>query len=138
MGVQAPGTKYMSNDELKQLQTLGGANVHNDYLQFLCEHGLVGFGLLVVIFLLLIVPIFHSWFKLYRAACFMRTAASPPSPRALYCLPPATLWILLGNAALLICASGDCPMRSLAVLSTFFVSLACADGYLPREQDAHR
>ena len=131
-------TKYMTNDELKQLQTLGGANVHNDYLQFLCEHGLVGFGLLVVIFLLLIVPIFHSWFKLYRAACFMRTEASPPSPRALYCLPPGTLWILLGNVALLICASGDCPMRSLAVLSAFFVSLACADGYLPREQEGHR
>ena len=131
-------TKYMTDDELKQLQTLGGANVHNDYLQFLCEHGLVGFGLLVVIFLLLVVPIFRDWFKLYRAACFTRAAASPPSPRVLYCLPAGTLWILLGNVALLICAGGDCPMRSLAVLSAFFVSLACADGYLPREQEGHR
>ena len=131
-------TKYMTNDELKQLQTLGGANVHNDYLQFLCEHGTVGFGLLVLMFILLVAPIFREWFKLYRAACFMRTDASPPSPRALYCLPPGTLWILLGNVALLICASGDCPMRSLAVQSAFFVSLACADGYLPREQGGGR
>ena len=131
-------TKYMTNDELKQLQTLGGANVHNDYLQFLCEHGTVGFGLLVLVFILLVAPIFREWFKLYRAACFMRTDASPPSPRALYCLPPGTLWILLGDVALLICASGDCPMRSLAVQSAFFVSLACADGYLPREQGGGR
>lgn len=131
-------TKYMTNDELKQRQIVGGANVHNDYLQFLCEHGTVGFGLLVLVFVLLVVPTFRDWFKLYRAACFMRTDASPPSPRALYCLPPGTLWILLGNVALLICASGDCPMRSLAVLSAFFVSLACADGYLPREHGGGR
>ncbi|MBR1587898.1 MAG: O-antigen ligase family protein [Kiritimatiellae bacterium] len=131
-------TKYMTNDELKQLQTLGGANVHNDYLQFLCEHGTVGFGFLVLAFVLLVSPIFREWFKLYRAARFMRTAAAPPSPRALYCLPPGTLWILLGNAALLVCASGDCPMRSLAVLSAFFVSLACADGYLPRDHGGGR
>lgn len=131
-------TKYMTNDELKQLQTLGGANVHNDYLQFLCEHGVVGAGLLAVIVLLLVAPIFRGWFTLYRAARFVRTAASPPSPRALYCLPAGTLWILLGNAALLLCASGDCPLRSLAVQSAFFVSLACADGYLPREQESRR
>ncbi len=131
-------TKYMTNDELKQLQVLGGANVHNDFLQFLCEHGTIGFGFLVIIFVLLVAPIFREWFKLYRAACFMRTDSSPPSPRALYCMPPGTIMILLGDAALLICASGDCPMRSLAVLSAFFVSLACAEGYLPREQGSHR
>lgn len=131
-------TKYMTDDELKQLQLLGGANVHNDYLQFLCEHGLVGFGLLVVIFLLLVSPLFRCWFKLYRAARFLRTEALPASPRALYCLPAGTLWIMLGDAALLICASGDCPLRSLAVMSAFFVSLACADGYLPHEQGGGR
>ena len=131
-------SKYMTNDELRQMQTVGGANVHNDYLQFICEHGIVGFVLLVAVFVLLVTPVFRDWFKLQRAARFMRTDAGPPSPRVLYCLPPGTLWILLGNVALLICASGDCPMRSLAVMSTFFVSLACADGYIPREQGGGR
>ena len=120
---------------MKELQTVGGANVHNDFLQFLCEHGLVGFGLLVVIFLMLVAPLFRRWVTLYRAARFLRAEALPPSPRALYCLPAGTLWIILGDAALLICASGDSPMRSLSVLSAFFVSLAAADGYLPREQE---
>jgi hypothetical protein len=45
---------------------------------------------------------------------------------------------MLGDAALLICASGDCPLQSLAVMSAFFVSLACADGYLPHEQGGGR
>ena len=131
-------TKYMTDEELKQLQTDGGANVHNDLLQFLCEHGLVGFGLLAVIFMMLVLPIFRSWFKLYRASRFLHAESLPPSPRALYCLPAGTLWILLGDTALLICASGDCPMRSLAVMSAFFVSLACADGYLPHEDGGRR
>lgn len=128
-------TKYMTDEEMKELQTVGGANVHNDFLQFLCEHGLVGFGLLVVIFLMLAAPLFRRWVTLYRASRFLRAEALPPSPRALYCLPAGTLWIILGDAALLICASGDSPMRSLSVLSAFFVSLAAADGYLPREQE---
>ena len=131
-------TKYMTEEEMKQLQIVGGANVHNDFLQFICEHGLVGFGLLVTIFLMLVAPLFRSWVTLYRAARFLRAEALPPSPRALYCLPAGTLWIMLGNAALLICASGDCPMRSLSVLSAFFVSLAAADGYLPRDQGGSR
>ena len=126
---------YMTPDELEQMQTVGGANVHNDYLQFLCEHGLVGFGLLVAVFLLLVSPIFHDWFILYRAARFMRTDASPPSPRVLYCLPPGMLWTLLASLSLLFCASGDCPMRSLAVLSHLFVPLACAEGYLPKPKE---
>jgi O-antigen ligase len=128
-------TKYMTDDEMKELQTVGGANVHNDFLQFLCEHGLVGFGLLVVIVLLLVSPIFRRWVVLYRASRFLCVEALPPSPRALYCLPAGALWIILGDVALLICASGDSPMRSLSVLSAFFVSLAAADGYLPREQE---
>ncbi len=129
---------YMTNEELSAMQVDGGANVHNDCLQFLCEHGVVGFGLLVAIFLMLAVPLFIAWFKLYRVARFTRTDASPPSPRVLYCFPAGTFWILAGDIALIFCSLGDCPMRSLSVLAMFFVSLACADGYLPREVGERR
>jgi O-antigen ligase len=127
---------YMTDDDMAKMQVSGGANVHNDCLQFLCEHGVVGFGLLVCIVALLVVPLLREWFTLYRAARFARNDTAPPSPRALYCLPAGTLWILAGDIALLCCSFGDCPMRSLAVLAMFFVSLACAEGYLPRIQES--
>ena len=124
---------YLQDDELKQLPPVGGANVHNDYLQFLCEHGAVGAFLLSCIVLALVYPVFRDWFRLYRAARFMKADKAPPRPRAIYCLPAGAFWILVGDLALIIHACGDCPMRSASVLSMFFVSLACAEGYIPRE-----
>ena len=130
---------YLKPEEYKNIQTDGGANVHNDYMQFLCEHGAVGAGLLLAIFILLAAPIFGNWYRLLTAARFMKSDKAPPMPRAIYCLPAGTFWILLGNVALLIHAFGDCPMRSGACLSMFFVTLACAPGYIPRDtEESHR
>ena len=124
---------YLTAEELKQMQTVGGANVHNDYMQFLCEHGTVGAGALAAVFLLLLSPIFSDWYRLLMGSRFLKPEKAPPMPRAIYCLPAGTFWILLANTALLIHAFGDCPMRCGACLSTFFVTLACACGYVPRE-----
>lgn len=126
---------YLTEEEAKHVQVTGGANVHNDYLQFLCEHGLAGAGALLAIFVMLLVPIFSDWYRLLLAARFTKSDKAPPMPRAIYCLPPGTFWILLGNLALMIHAFGDCPMRSGACLSTFFVTLACAPGYIPRSSE---
>ncbi len=126
---------FMTKEELKELQKVGGINVHNDYLQFLAEHGLVGGIILFSILMFLIVPLFRRWVSLYQVARFIKTKDAPPSPRALYSVPPGTFWIIIGNAALFVHCFGDCPMRSVAVLSTMFVSLASADGFLPRKED---
>ena len=125
----------MTPDDLKNPQAIGAANVHNDYLQFLCEHGIVGLGCLVAIFFCLIVPIFRDWGRLYRAARFLSPEAAPASPRAIYCFPPGAFWILVGCFAVAFHAVADAPLRSGAVLSLFFVSLACADGYLPHQSE---
>ncbi len=126
---------YMTEDELKQIQQVGGINVHNDYLQFLAEHGLAGGLTLFAIMLFLLVPLFKRWLALYQVARFIKTKDAPPSPRALYSIPAATFWILMGNVALFVHCFGDCVLRSVAVLSTMFISLAAADGFLPREDN---
>lgn len=127
----------MSPEETKR-NGIGSANVHNDYLQFLCEHGAVGLCCLLGIFFCMVVPLFRDWGRLYRAARFFSPENAPPSPRAIYCFPAGTFWILVGSFAVAFHAVSDTPLRSGAVLSMFLVSLACADGFLPRELEKHR
>ena len=126
---------FMREDELAQLQTVGGTNVHNDYLQFLAEHGAVGAGALFGIWMLLVVPIFRMWGKLYKVARFSKREEAPSRPTAVYALPAPAFWALAGCAAVLVHAFGDCPMRSPAVLTLFMTSLACADGFMPRTEE---
>ncbi len=121
----------MTDDELRQIQMVGGINVHNDYLQFLAEHGLVGFGLLVAMVVLLIMPVGKAWRALLKATRFMSKKEAPPRPVVFFVLPAPVLCILLTALATLIHAFGDCPLRSPAVLTLFFISLAAMMGFMP-------
>ncbi len=124
-------------DKMAQIFRNGGGsgwgNVHNDYLQFMCEHGIIGFGLIIAIFIALFWPLARKWHQLGRLVRFMKPENRPPHPRALYCLPPGAFWTLVGCLAVMIHALGDCPLRSPAVLTSLLVSLAAIDGFLPRE-----
>ncbi len=128
----------MTDEELRTMQTSGGANVHNDYLQFLAEHGIVGFGLIVAIVVLLIWPIGSAWKALVQSVRFLPAKDQPPRPVQIFVLPAPVFCILLAGTAVFVHAFGDCPFRSPAVLSLFFVSLAAAEGFLPRLHREHR
>jgi len=108
----------------------GCANVHNDYLQFLCEHGLAGGALLLAAFVLLLWPILSGWKRLCGVAVFTG-AADRPRPAAVFALPAGAFWTLLGAVTVLIHAFADCPLRSAAVLTSFLLALTCAEGFLP-------
>ena len=121
-----------SNAEFNAAFSRGAANVHNDYLQFLAEHGAVGFALLGTVFLMLLWPTFRVWRAIVASVRFMKPKDQPPKPVAVFALPASAFCILLTTLATMVHAFGDCPLRSPAVLSLFFVSLACVDGFLPR------
>ena len=112
----------------------GAANVHNDHLQFLLEHGLVGYLCLVAVVVLLLAPVSRVWSNLAKASRFLPQKKQPPPPRILFVLPGAAFAVLVADIIPLLHAFGDCPLRAPSVLALFFVSLACIGGFLPREE----
>ena len=113
----------------------GSANVHNDYMQFLCEHGLLGFSLLLAIVVLAVLPAAKRWKRMAVVAQFSKHTGLP-WPKGFFCFPPMGIAIYTSALATLIHAFGDCPLRSPAVLSIFFVQLVLVDGYLPRSSES--
>lgn len=121
-------------DKLNRESGLGGngrANVHNDYMQFLAEHGLVGLAAFVAVILMLLWPIYQTWQVLVKTARFSKKKDRPPSPIQIFVLPAPVFCILSTIVATSVHAFADCPFRSPAILSLYFVLLAAADGFMP-------
>lgn len=118
---------------VKGIQTDGGINVHNDHLQFLMEHGLVGFGIMLALLALLVRPIAQQWNALVRVSRFKKGKDLPPKPVQIFALPAAPFFILVAVSAVMIHAFGDCPLRSCAILDLVFISLAALPGFMPKK-----
>lgn len=121
----------MTDEEFAAIQKVGGINVHNDFLQFLAEHGLVGFILIVSIILLLFAPTVRVWKRLIATASFLKSSKRPPRPIAIFALPAGAFCLVLAAVSTLFHSMVDCPFRSPAVMTLFFVILAAIDGFLP-------
>lgn len=122
----------MTDEEFASIQKVGGINVHNDFLQFLAEHGLVGFALIVAIILMLFAPTVRVWKRLIASVSFLKPSMRPPRPVAIFALPAGAFCLLSAAVATLIHSTADCPLRSPAVMTLFFVVLAAVDGFLPK------
>ena len=114
------------------LGNLGTENIHNDYLQFLVEHGFIGFACLVVIVVMLVWPLGRMWRALLSVVRFTPPKEQPPPPVAIFVIPAPVFCILMTATATFLHGFGDCPLRSPAVLMLFFCELAAMDGFLPR------
>ena len=143
-GIGGWGYGHFCADKMKQLnipygqlQAVGGANVHNDYMQFLVEHGAVGFGALLAIVVLLIWPVARQWRGMARDLRFKKGKDVPPRPKSIFVLPAPVLFIMITAAATAVHAFGDCPLRSCAVLDLFFISLAALPGFMPKQEHRH-
>jgi O-antigen ligase len=121
----------MTPEERKVMQIQGGANVHNDTLQFLAEQGAVGFGLMALCALTLIVPLAVQAVRTTRALSATGIDAIPAKPVWLYHLPPEVVAVFVGAAATVCHSLGDLPFRSPAVLTVWLLAFACAGGFLP-------
>jgi hypothetical protein len=121
--------EYMTDAERKHLQVIGGINVHNDHLQILCEHGLVGGLLLLSVVLMLYFPFFKYWGYALKVANFTK-GKDLPRPTALFCVPAVVVGVLIATAANIVHAFGDCIFRSPAVLSQFLILLAAVEAFL--------
>ena len=115
----------------ERLQMIGGVNVHNDHLQFMAEHGAVGYACLVAIVWMLLWPLGRIWKSMVNSVRFLPQRQQPAKPIAIFALPAPVFCILCAALATFIHAFGDCPLRSPAVLSLFFIELAAIDGFLP-------
>lgn len=128
------GYQHLCMTKLKDnmsIGTVGAANVHNDSLQFLAEHGAVGFGALAAMVIMLLRPIFKKWRILIKSAQFSTDARKLPRPIQIFVLPAPVFCFLMALVATLIHSLGDCPLRSASVMSLFFVLLASLDGFMP-------
>lgn len=124
--------QYITPEETKHLQIQGGANVHNDSLQFLAEQGVVGYGLLLLCVAALLLPILWQAFRLCRELAKNTVPSeSIARPAWLYRLPPEFVAVLVGTAATVCHSLGDLPFRSPAVLTVWVLALVCAAGFLP-------
>jgi len=131
------GLRKLKPEERRRAVTVGGINVHNDHLQFLAEHGLVGFGAMTAIALLLLVPVFSDWRRLVNQCRFKKGKDLPPKPVLIFALPAPVFFILITILTTFIHAFSDCPLRSPAILMLYFVSMAALPGFMPKMEEEH-
>jgi len=123
---------YLKEEDHKNFQYVGGSNVHNDSLQFMAEHGYVGFGLMLAFALGVIIPLSVEVFQF----CRLKPTGGDVAPSVFkthwfYRLPPVVVAICAGTAATVIHSFGDLPFRSPAVLVVWLLAFVCASGWLP-------
>lgn len=119
---------YIGEDNWDLLKEAGKSNVHNDILQFLCEHGAIGGGLIIALAVALLVHLVIRLIGMKR-----RTEPEIEVQRCwFFSISPVVVMSLVGCACVVVHSTIDLPFRSTAVLFTWFIALACLPGLVRR------
>lgn len=122
---------YLSNDDWAIMRTDDPLTCYNDYLQFLCELGLVGGGLMLAALAALLLPVAAR----LRSAWPSRAAAGVARVPWVRRLPPVVPGVLCGAGSVALLACGDLPFRNPLILLVWCLLLAALPGLLPRPAD---
>ncbi|MGA0334426.1 MAG: O-antigen ligase family protein [Kiritimatiellia bacterium] len=101
-GYRYLGSHYMPMEEWHQMLRAGKANVHNDWMQFGAEFGIIGLGLLLAAFFPLLRGILSSLFK------------NPVHGESIWA-DPLKICVFWGLVMLFLDSQFDIPLRSPAV-----------------------
>ncbi len=123
---------YMGPEKYEYLRSAGRANVHNDAIQYLCEHGAIG---AVLILGLIFTLVGHIGLRLISMP---RTTDSGAIQAHCWFMSvsPVVWFILIGTAATAIHSLIDLPFRSMAIISVWFIALSAAPSFIPRKERA--
>ena len=122
--------QYLQPEEVKHMQIQGGANVHNDSLQFLAEQGSVGYGLLLLAVALLAGPLLWQVGRL----CFAPAGLANNSGKGaswFHRIPSPVVGVWVGTAATVCHSLGDLPFRAPSILLVWMLAFVCAPGWVP-------
>lgn len=119
--------QYTDEATLARLQRRGAANVHNDFLQFLAEHGAVGLGLMLGAVAVLWIPIVRRLWIAHASG----HDGWMGDPWLLFRISPLTVFLLAATLVTFLHSLIDLPFRSPAIVLGWTIALACAPAFLP-------
>jgi len=120
--------QYLNKGEDAQL--VGGANVHNDSLQFLAEHGYVGYALILACAVLVMIPPFWQTLKLLRDNSSI-WGEGKTSVGWLQRIPIPLVAVVVGCSATVCHSLGDLPFRAPSVMIVWTLAWCTVPGWIP-------
>jgi O-antigen ligase len=127
--------RYVTPEQyMKMVKGKGMANVHNDVLQFLAEHGVVGFGLMLAAVVALWTSIIKGAIQSVKKNFISDENDRVRKPPFLLRIPPSLWFILMGTTATVVHSMIDLPFRAPPVLMAWVLILACAPAFMARQE----
>ncbi len=122
-GYQQFISQYLPRENWRFARGVGQANVHNDFVQYLAEHGAVGAGALLVIVCALLFACIKPLFQ-YQAPEYTRKSF-------FFRLPFVSLFTLAAAIFMILDSIIDIPFRSPPCIAVWCIGLLCASSFTP-------